>query len=171
MSESVVDPDLRAAFRNAVSSTWVICAADGPRPVGFTAISVVSVSVEPPLVSFNLSRTSSSRPTIERTGRISLHLLADHQDHLARRFAGDRRARFASSDHWHWHPDGLPGLRDVAVRLTAEVAGSFDAGDSLVITARVTDQQRGQGNPLLHHAGTYRALDHTPSLVLQEESA
>lgn len=161
--------DLRVAFREAVSSTWVICAADGDRPVGFTAISVVSVSVTPPLVSFNLSRTSSSRATIERTGRVALHLLAAHQSHLARRFAGDRRSRFVSD--WHWHDDGLPALNDFSTRLSADVAATFDAGDSLLVTAQVTNHQQGHGDPLVHHRGAYHTLDRTPSLVLQEESA
>lgn len=161
--------DLRVAFREAASSTWVICAADGDRPVGFTAISVVSVSVSPPLVSFNLSKSSSSRSTIEATGRVSLHLLASHQSHLARRFAGDRRSRFVSD--WHWHDDGLPALTEYSARLSADVAVTLDVGDSLLVTAEVRNQQQGHGDPLVHHRGGYRSLDHTPSLVLQEESA
>jgi flavin reductase (DIM6/NTAB) family NADH-FMN oxidoreductase RutF len=164
-----VGTDLRVTFREAVSSTWVICAADGGRPVGFTAISVVSVSVAPPLVSFNLSKTSSSRATIERTGRVSLHLLAAHQSHIARRFASDRCSRFVSD--WHWHDDGLPALADFTARLTADVTATLDAGDSVLVTARVTDQQQGQGDPLVHHQGDYRSLNDTSSLVLQEESA
>lgn len=169
MTGHSADTDLRVAFREAVSSTWVICAADGDRPVGFTAISVVSVSVSPPLVSFNLSKASSSRSTIEATGRVSLHLLASHQSHIARRFAGDRGSRFVGD--WHWHDDGLPALTEFSARLSADITGTVDAGDSLLVTARVTNQQQGQGDPLVHHQGAYRTLDHTPSLVLQEESA
>lgn len=169
MTGHSADPDLRVAFREAVSSTWVICAADGGRPVGFTAISVVSVSVAPPLVSFNLSKSSSSRSAIEATGRVSLHLLASHQDDIARRFAGDRTSRFLGD--WHWHEDGLPSLTEFSARLTADIAATVDAGDSLLVTARVTNQQQGQGDPLVHHQGSYRTLNPTPTLVLQEESA
>ncbi|WP_265444556.1 flavin reductase family protein [Flexivirga meconopsidis] len=160
-------PDLRGTFRHAVSSAWVVTSAYDEVPVGFTAISVVSVSVSPPLVSFNLSKTSSSRTTIERSGRVALHLLADHQEHLAHRFAGDRNRRFEPDGEWHWHPDGLPALRDAVCRLDSRVVALTDAGDSFVVIAQVEAQETSGGRPLMHHHGSYHA---SPTDRLAEEA-
>ncbi|WP_392424056.1 flavin reductase family protein [Barrientosiimonas humi] len=152
--------DLRPAFRQAASSAWVITSSYAGQPVGFTAISVVSVSVDPPLVSFNLNLTSSSRSTIEQSGRVALHLLADGQADLARRFSADRSQRFAYDGAWRWHADELPALTDPVLRLSADVVGVLEAGDSLVVTAEVTDIERAEGvRPLVHHDADYRALD------------
>lgn len=167
--------DLRGAFRQAIASTWVVTSACERKPVGFTAISVISVSIDPPIVSFNLSKTSSSRPTIEASGRVALHLLADHQESIAQRFARDRSRRFVDDGAWHWDATGLPALHDYVHRLEADVLAAHDAGDSLVITAGVTAERPGAGSPLVHHQGGYSSLDRhqtpRPQFTLQEESA
>nr|WP_246242235.1 flavin reductase family protein [Flexivirga aerilata] len=161
-------PDLRDTFRDAVSSTWVVTSAADEVPAGFTAISVVSVSVAPPLVSFNLSKASSSRPIVERAGRVALHLLGEEQEHLARRFAGDRAQRFAPDREWHWHADGLPALSASVCRLGARVVSLVDAGDSLVVLAEVESQVASGGRPLLHHRGAYHFV---PTALPAEEAS
>jgi flavin reductase (DIM6/NTAB) family NADH-FMN oxidoreductase RutF len=60
LAGSDVEPELfRRVFAGHASGVAVVTAA-GRDPVGFTATSVVSVSAEPPLLSFNVSLTSSS---------------------------------------------------------------------------------------------------------------
>lgn len=153
--------DLRSVFRRAASSAWVITSAgaDDADPVGFTAISVVSVSLEPPLLSFNISRTSSSLTTLARSGRAALHLLADHQTHLASRFAADRGLRFTEDGVWSWE-DGLPALHGVTARVVTTLTDLVPAGDSLLAVARVEHASAADQTvlPLVHHAGRFSAL-------------
>ncbi|MCE0487028.1 flavin reductase family protein [Ornithinimicrobium sediminis] len=152
--------DLRAAFRRAAASTWVVTGS-GPRgPVGFTAISVISVSVSPPLVSFNISKDSSSLVTLARTRRAALHLLSAGQDGLAARFAGDRNRRFVDDGAWGWDDHGLPVVRDAATRLVTRVEDLLDAGDSFIALARVehTATRADLPHPLVHHAGRFTPL-------------
>lgn len=153
-------PDLRSLFRRATASAWVITSAAEDRvgPVGFTAISVVSVSLEPPLVSFNIAKSSSSLVTLGRSRRAALHLLGDDQCDLAARFAGDRTRRFVDDGRWEWQ-DGLPSLRDVTARLVTTVTDLVDAGDSYVAIARVrrTAAAHPSQHTLLHHAGRFSA--------------
>lgn len=162
MSTPCVDvltpPDLRTAFHNAVSSTWVITGGSATGPVGFTAISVVSVSIDPPLVSFNISRTSSSLATISRSRRAAVHILSDQQATVARRFAGDRTQRFVDDGTWSYDHDGLPRLHGVTTRLVTEIVDLVDAGDSFIAVARVDSAEVTDRKPLVHHAGTYLPL-------------
>jgi flavin reductase (DIM6/NTAB) family NADH-FMN oxidoreductase RutF len=58
--------DLRSAFAPVASSVRVVTSALDHEPVGFTAVSVVSVSLDPPLLSFNIGRASSSLPVLAR---------------------------------------------------------------------------------------------------------
>lgn len=153
-------PDLRSVFRRAAASAWVVTSAGGHEvdPVGFTAISVASVSLEPPLLSFNIGRASSSLTTLARSGRAALHLLADHQTHLAARFAADRTLRFVDDGAWAWE-DGLPALPGVTACLVTTLTDLVPAGDSLVAIARVERATADPATlPLLHHAGRFGAL-------------
>lgn len=154
--------DLRGAFRPAAASAWVVTATGPAGPVGFTAISVVSVSLEPPLVSFNVSRRSSSLSTIAGTRRVAIHLLARHQRPLATRFAGDRTRRFVDDGTWRTDADGLPELCDVTARVVATVTQLHDAGDSLLALAQVEHTLTRPYDPLVHHRGSFTPLTPSP---------
>lgn len=159
MSVSTLRPvDLRSAFRSAAASAWVVTGHSPSGPVGFTAISIISVSVDPPVVSFNVAKTSSSLATISRTRRAALHLLADEQAYVARRFASDRSQRFVEDGTWSLDGDGLPRIHDVATRITAEVIDLVDVGDSFIVVARVETADTTDRDPLVHHAGGYHPL-------------
>ena len=151
--------DIRGAVRAAASSTWVVTtsAPDGA-PVGFTAISVVSVSMQPPMISFNVSRTSSSLPALTGSRRFAVHLLAHDQEALARRFAGPAAARFPVDGTWAWGADGVPELDDVVARLSGTVTSFVEAGDSLLVLALVESSQDSGREPLVHHGRAYHRL-------------
>ena len=167
--------DIRSAFARDAASVWVVTCADGDLPSGFTAISVRSVSVEPPIISFNLGKTTSSRAVIERTGRAAVHLLTAEQEHVARTFAGARDERFRGR-HWRWHEDGLPEVADTVLRLSGDVVSLTDAGDSLVVLLRVNGIDHGTGEPLLHYDRAYRpvtteAADPAPPFLIGRRPA
>jgi flavin reductase (DIM6/NTAB) family NADH-FMN oxidoreductase RutF len=129
--------DLRSAFRSAASSVWVVTSAFASVPVGFTAISVVSVSTAPPVLSFNVGSASSSLPALTRSARFAAHLLTAAQEDLARRFAADAAARFPHDGTWDWDPDGLPAVVGCAVRLSGRVSSFVPAGDSFIAIGAV----------------------------------
>ncbi|WP_380166521.1 flavin reductase family protein [Jannaschia sp. R86511] len=152
--------DLRRAFRLDASSVWVVTSAHEGSPVGFTAVSVASVSISPPLLSFNVSRTSSSLATLLRSGHYAVHLLSHDQEDVARRFAADASRRFADPTTWSWAHDGLPQVHGVVTRVSGAVLRLVDAGDSLLVLGEVHDVlDHGHGtavpSPLVHHDRTY----------------
>lgn len=154
-----VDPeDFRAAFRNSVGTVSVITAGTGLRPVGFTATSLVSVSLDPPVVSFNISRTASSWPTVSRARHVAAHLLGVEHQETAQIFATSGIDRFAAVGDWAPGPHGLPVLHRSLARLVLEVRTCTHIGDSAVLLAEVLDIQRSDGHPLIYHAGAYRLL-------------
>jgi len=158
--------DLASAFRSAASSVWVVtttAAGAAPaldaRPVGFTAISLVSVSLAPALVSFNVSRSSSSLPALVASGRFAAHLLAEDQEPLARRYAASAAGRFPDDGSWEWGPEGLPALLGPVARLTGSVRELVDAGDSRLVLAEVTAAVVAPDRaPLVHHGRDYHRL-------------
>lgn len=157
--------DLRRAFRPAANSVWVITSAHDGVPVGFTAISIVSVSLDPPLVSFNISRRSSSLPTLTRSLRFAAHLLGSDQDDVAHRFAASSEHRFADPSSWTWDGDGIPALRGVLARASGRLVSLTNAGDSVLALGLVADSDAATGEPLLHHQRSYLPLPRSADLA------
>jgi flavin reductase (DIM6/NTAB) family NADH-FMN oxidoreductase RutF len=152
--------DLRRAFRSDASSVWTVTTAHAGLPVGFTAVSVTSVSLAPPLLSFNVSRTSSSLHALVQSGRFAVHLLSADQEDVARRFAADAALRFGPDTRWRWAEDGLPHLDGVVTRVAGAVLRLVEAGDSLLVLGEVhrvdgADDPLGRPEPLVHHDRTY----------------
>ncbi|MDG4797924.1 flavin reductase family protein [Micromonospora sp. WMMD1082] len=83
----LVDADadaIRNLLRHQASTVTVVTAA-GPPAAGFTATSFTSVSLAPPVVSFCLNLGSSSSIAVSGARHVGVHLLAHHQQELARR--------------------------------------------------------------------------------------
>lgn len=153
---SRTDLDLRTLFRGAATSTWVVTGTGPTGPVGFTAISIMSVSLDPPLVSFNIAKTSGSLGPIARSLRAAVHLLSADQRAIAERFARDRSRRFVDDGVWSLDPHGLPVLHDVAARMVIDIINLVDAGDSFIAVGAVRDARTNTTAPLIYHAGDYQ---------------
>lgn len=148
-------PGVRELFGRHAGGVAVVTAQSDGRPVGFTATSVVSVSLDPPLLSFGISRRSSSWDILTRSSLIGVHLLGDEQADLARLFATSGADRFGPATRWS-SPDGAPSLDDAPIRILGAVEHRLPAGDALIVVARVVDAEiRRPHTPLVHHAGTY----------------
>jgi flavin reductase (DIM6/NTAB) family NADH-FMN oxidoreductase RutF len=149
---------LRALLRHQASTVTVVTVPGRP-PAGFTATSFTSVSLQPPLVSFCLDRTSSSWPAVARADHVAVHLLAERQQALARTFATSGIDRFAAHPAWHAGPHGVPVLDDTLAWLVCRVVDRVVAGDHAVVLAEPLLGQHGAaGCPLLYHRGGYARL-------------
>lgn len=154
-----LDPAVfRSVFRRHAAGVAVITAA-GSDPVGFTATSLTSVSVEPPLLSFGISLGSSSWPTVADTPFVGVHILGDHQEELAGTFARSGADRFGPATAWAPGPHGVPVLGEVSAWLVCRIVARIPAGDHRIVIAQaVAGDPRGPGGPLLYHQGGFDSL-------------
>lgn len=141
-----------------VSGVTVVTGLEGATPVGLTAQSFSSVSLEPPLVLFCPAKTSRAWPAIRRSGRFLVNVLGEEQEHLSRRFASRGTDKF---DGVAWTPSpasGLPLLAGVAAYVDCTILAVHDTGDHDVVVGRVVDLQVPEGAPehvLTFYRGTY----------------
>jgi flavin reductase (DIM6/NTAB) family NADH-FMN oxidoreductase RutF len=152
-----IDAELfRALLRRQAASVVVVTAATDP-PVGFTATSFTSVSLHPPLVSFNLDRASSSWSALLRAGYVGVHILGAGQESLARRFATTGVDRFAEPTPWRPGPHGVPLLDDAPAWLICRVVSRLPAGDHMIVLAQplLGEHVAGADQPLIYHMGRY----------------
>ncbi|WOP17509.1 flavin reductase family protein [Raineyella sp. LH-20] len=156
--EQIRATDFRAVFRRHAGGVAVVTAIgpDGPR--GFTATSVVSVSVEPPYFAFSVNASSSSRAVIEAADSVVVNLLAAGQADVAARFAAPAQDRFAGIA-----TETLPGGDVVLTGAVGWVQGRIeqriDIAGSLLVVVRVLHAMLGpQAFPLIYVDHAYHRL-------------
>jgi flavin reductase (DIM6/NTAB) family NADH-FMN oxidoreductase RutF len=153
--------DVLAAFASGVT---LVTVADGRDDVGTTVTAFCPVSGDPPLVAVSLIASSYPAELLGRLDRFAVTVLAAGQRALAGRFAASGRpgARLLLDGVAHQRgalsggliPDG--GL----AALECEITQRVEAGDHLVVIARVLDvpYQAESGQPLIRFRGKYPSL-------------
>ena len=135
-------------------------AADGS-PVGFTANSFSSVSLDPPLVLFCLDGRSSSLPALEAAGVFVINILHIGQQDVSARFAKRGEDRFAETPCEIWDT-GVPVVKESMASLECRTLQVLDGGDHRIFLGQVIrvrcDPSR---DPLLYLQGQYRRV-HVP---------
>jgi flavin reductase (DIM6/NTAB) family NADH-FMN oxidoreductase RutF len=156
-----VDGDqLRRVFRQVPASPAVVTTSHHSRPVGLTVTSLRSLSLEPALLSFSLTRTVSTWPALAAARQVLVHLLDARHLQLAERFATSGVDRFAAPVRHTTDPHGLPRLEGPATVLRAEIVARHRSGDAdLFVAAVVQVHSAGAaGHPIVYHDGDYRHL-------------
>ena len=146
---------IRNVLGHFATGLTVITAATENGPAGFTCQSFASLSLEPALVTFSPSRTSSTWPLLRRAGRFTINILpADHQ-HLAAQFARSGADKFAGVDHSP-SPLGNPVLDGALAWVDCELHQEYDGGDHTIVVAAVHAlSARSDVDPLLFFKGDY----------------
>jgi flavin reductase (DIM6/NTAB) family NADH-FMN oxidoreductase RutF len=147
---------LKATFRRHASGVAILTALDAHgQPVAFTATSVTSLGANPPLVSFNVARGSSSWPAISEATHVALHTLGTENLELAKKMSQDHTQRFVDTD---WQPGlfDLPILGGVTSVLVLRVRQIVAIEANAVLIADVVDGLIGaEQRPLLYFKRDY----------------
>ncbi|MFC4006909.1 flavin reductase family protein [Nonomuraea purpurea] len=170
MTDTLPDRAVGAeSFRRALavhaSGVVVITAQADGVPVGLTATSFSSVSLEPPLVSFYVDRSSATWPRLGAADHFAVNILAGDQADLAARFARKGIDRFAPPTRWRPGPLGAPLLRDVCAHLVCLPYERAEVGDHILVVGLVAEvDTHDSARPLLYHRGRFgRFLAHPDS--------
>jgi flavin reductase ActVB len=114
-------------------------------PWGFTASSVASVSLEPPLVLVGISHTSSCFASLSDADEFVINLLESQHQDLARRFATSGVDRFAGVPFADWPGSDAPLLTGIATAFLCVTVDRLPVGDhDLVIGKLIGLRRAGQ---------------------------
>jgi len=128
---------LRDAFGCFTTGVTVVTTTgEGGKPVGFTANSFASVSLDPPLVLICVDLNANSLPALEAAGVFVVNVLHAGQQEIARRFTRKGGDRFAQTAFETWST-GAPVLSGCMANFECETHQAFDAGDHRVFIGRV----------------------------------
>lgn len=129
------------------------------QPVGVTASSFNSVSLDPPLILWSLARTSLSHDAFSASGHFAVHVLAATQEELSNRFARRGDDKFAGVA---WQPGvlGSPLLAEYAARFQCRTRHMYEGGDHVILVGEVVAHDFCNVPPLLFHGGRYAERRH-----------
>lgn len=144
----------RALGQFATGVTIVTTAGAGDRPVGVTANSFNSVSLDPPMVLWSLSAAALSKGAFETAAYFCVHVLSAAQEELSRRFATQGSDKF---DGVSWSPGlgAAPLLADYVARFQCRNSNRFPVGDHVVFVGEVLEFSLSDARPLVFHDGRY----------------
>lgn len=158
---TVVRPIINPALLRSVAGRFptgvtVITTTTPAGPAGFTCQSFTSLSLDPALISFNVSRSSDTWPPVREAGRFCVNVLAANQQDTARAFARRHTDRFAGIPYSCLLGNGTPRLSGATAWLEATVEDTYPGGDHLIVIGRVTAAVAGdREEALLFHHGAY----------------
>ncbi|KAB7614394.1 flavin reductase family protein [Amylibacter sp. SFDW26] len=169
-----MDPrGLRDAFGTFMTGVTVVTSHDkNGNPLGFTANSFTSVSLEPPLLLVCLANSSSNYEALTQAEGFAVNILAEDQKDVSNTFARKVDDRFAAVS-WKKGPHGSPILSGVSAWFDCSMHKIVEAGDHIILIGKVEVYDASTAPGLGYANGAYvtpsataEALNKTTNLVV-----
>src|SRR5919112_766802 len=160
---SAVSPTaFKSIFRHHPAGVVVVTFAHGGKLYGFTATSVISVSADPPILTFSIDSSSSSWPALAEADTLVVNFLAAAQVDVSARFATRGIDRFAEGG-WSLLPTGEPVLDGSPSWVRGRIVQRTAIGRSFLVSVLALEAHAsGPAAPLVYHDRTYHTVgDHT----------
>jgi flavin reductase (DIM6/NTAB) family NADH-FMN oxidoreductase RutF len=155
-SVDVSPHSFRELFRNVPGPVTVVTGMEDGIPHATTVSSFSSLSLAPTYALVILDVSSRLLGVIERTGRLGINLLAEHQKQIAATCASKAADKLSDVD---WHESaGLPEITDCAGWLACEAAQIIEAGDHKIVVARPLQIRSSDHAPLVYHRADFRLI-------------
>ena len=147
------------ALRNCLGTyvtgvTIITTVTASGEPVGITANSVSSVSLDPPLVLWSQSLTARSFPAFRDSDRFIVNILSMDQAEISKRFARSGEDKF-SATAVRSGLGGLPIIEGCTAVLECTKVATYPGGDHAVFVGRVENFEHTERKPLAFGGGRY----------------
>lgn len=167
MSNNELDvKDFRRALAQFPTGVTVITTRDSDgHPVGVTASSFNSVSMDPALVLWSIDKGAHSLETFRTAEHFAVNVLSRDQVDVSNRFASRGEDKFSGIDF----NDGLGGspiLNDYAAQFECKTWAVYEGGDHLILVGEVVDYRyKDMHQPLVFARGSYAVSAAHPAMV------
>ena len=156
--------DYRQALGQFATGVTVVSArAKDGRKIGLTVNSFTSVSLDPPLVLWSLSRQATDFAEFSGASHFVVNVLAANQYYLSRQFSATDADKFAGVECTEG-PAGCPLLKGATAHFVCRRTREFDGGDHVIVLGEVEEYKWSEGEPLVFHSGRYHVTTRHPDL-------
>ena len=155
----VAGDELRALMGRFPAGVAVVTVDVNGQRAGLTVASLVSLSLDPPLIGVAIRRDAALHELLRDAGSFAVSLLAADQEHLARHFARG----VPPIALWENIPvrseQGPPELADAVGWLRCSTTAEHETGDHTFFVGEVEHLEPGPArSPLVFHGQSYLAL-------------
>jgi flavin reductase (DIM6/NTAB) family NADH-FMN oxidoreductase RutF len=142
----------------ATGVTVVTCLDDEGNPVGLTANSFTSLSLDPPLLLVCVAKAAASADPLGEAEHFAVNVLQTGQQPASITFSTRVEDRFGCTP-WALGEHGVPILRDSLSVFECARHAVHDGGDHFILVGEVKKATFEPGlDPLLYFRGSYRRL-------------
>lgn len=153
---------------NYPSGVTIITTVDsGNKPVGLTANSFVSVSIEPLMILWCIDKGAGSWEAFEQADRFAVNILAENQPEACWTFANKREPDRFGKHEWNLSENGLPILNNVFASLECKKSQVVEAGDHYILIGEVINVEKADVEPMLYYKRKTGAVP--PSFLNEKE--
>lgn len=147
--------EMRDVLSSFATGVTIVTTSDAQgTPVGVTASSFNSVSMEPPLILWSVAKSALSAGAFRVAGHFAVHVLAVDQVDLSNRFAKSGTDKFSGVDY-ATDRNRVPLLGGTASRFDCSTWQVYEGGDHWIIVGEVENIARENKDGLVFSAGTY----------------
>lgn len=167
MSDTVFDAkDFRRALSQFPTGVTVITTLDqAGNPVGVTASSFNSVSIDPALVLWSIDKGAHSLAAFEKAEHFIINVLGRDQVATSNNFASRGEDKFANAQY-HAGIGGCPALDSYAAQFECKTWAVYEGGDHLIIVGQVVDYRfQDSVEPLVFARGSYAISAQHPEMA------
>ncbi len=161
--------DLRDALSTFATGVTIVTAQDAEsNPIGMTASSFNSVSMDPPLILWSVTKTALSASAFKAAPHFAIHVLATDQTDLANRFARSGEDKFSGAEY-RLDDNDVPCIEGCATRFDCRSWATYEGGDHWIIVGEVVAIERAKKEGLVFGGGAYATA--SPLTVLANTTA
>ena len=160
--QASVASDFRNSMRNLAASVSVVTVGTGSEVSGFTATSVISLSVETPTILVTINRSSASWPLVQNGRRFAVNILSSAHLDIAETFAGRRGLKGSDryvDPRWRQVSERVPHLIDALAVIECDLEEAIQRYSHAILIGRVVRVVSGSSRrPLVYWQGSYNQL-------------
>jgi 3-hydroxy-9,10-secoandrosta-1,3,5(10)-triene-9,17-dione monooxygenase reductase component len=138
--------------------------ADG-ESVGMTASSFNSVSMDPPLILWSVTKAAHSAPAFKDAKYFAIHVLSSEQIEISNKFAKSGTDKFGDTQHC-LDSNNVPIIPECTSRFDCKQYAVHDGGDHWIILGEVMSVESSTREGLVFSGGSYA----TASLIQQRRA-
>jgi flavin reductase (DIM6/NTAB) family NADH-FMN oxidoreductase RutF len=146
--------DLRDCLGKFPTGVTVVTCQGSKGPCGITANSFSSVSLDPPLILWNIAKVTNSLRAYLSAEKFAINVLGAAQQELAEHFAQSDHTVFSGIEY-RQSADGVPLLPDAVAYFECRTHQTYECGDHHIIIGEVEKFWADEREPLLFHDSRY----------------
>ncbi|GAA3695416.1 flavin reductase family protein [Arthrobacter ginkgonis] len=151
-----IDPALQRQVFGALPTgvTAITGLTSEGTPRGFVVGTFQSLSLDPPLVTFCVDKSSSTWPTLRSLGRFTANILSTEQLPVCRALSRKGDEKFQGVEYEE-SPIGTPRIAGATAWIDCEVLSEVVAGDHYMIVGAIEELVPGEGEALMFRGGKF----------------